>query len=275
MNRRVVTAIARKDLLEVLSNRAAWLPALVVPLIFVVVMPLLVLVLPQVAPPAATNAPSPKMLSMLLEALPADMRQLLAGHPPAQQMAILVVGQLFAPMFLVVPLMLATLIGANAFVGEKERKTLEALLYTPATDAEIFVGKTLASLLPAVVIAWASFGVYSGVVNAGSWPILGRLWFPTVAWWPLILWVVPAIATLGLIVTVIISARVSTFMEANQSAGVLVLGVVGLMASQLTGVVMLSVPAALILGGVIWLADALLIRWAIRIFSRSRLMERL
>lgn len=275
MNRQVVTAIARKDLLEVLNNRAAWLPALLVPLIFVVVMPLLVLMLPQVAPPGTTNAPSPAMLTKLLGALPADLRQLLAGHPPALQMSLLVVGQLFAPMFLVVPLMLATLIGANAFVGEKERKTLEALLYTPASDAEIFVGKTLASLVPAVVIAWASFGVYAVVVNAASWPILGRLWFPTVAWWPLILWVVPAIATLGMIVTVIISARVSTFMEANQSAGVLVLGVVGLMASQLTGVVMFSVPAALILGGVIWLADALLIRWAIRTFSRSRLMERL
>ncbi|MFP5501875.1 MAG: hypothetical protein ACLGIN_05245, partial [Candidatus Sericytochromatia bacterium] len=95
MNRLVVTAIARKDLLEVLHNRAAWLPALLVPLIFVVFMPLAALVVPQVAPPGTTNAPSPEMLQKMLGALPADMRQLLAGQPPALQMSLLVVGQLF------------------------------------------------------------------------------------------------------------------------------------------------------------------------------------
>ena len=38
---------------------------------------------------------------------------------------------LFAPMYLIVPMMVSAVIAADSFVGERERKTLEALLHTP------------------------------------------------------------------------------------------------------------------------------------------------
>ncbi|MCL4560205.1 MAG: ABC transporter permease subunit [Chloroflexi bacterium] len=50
--------------------------------------------------------------------------------------------------------MLSTIIGAVSFVGEKERKTLEALIYTPARDSELFLGKVLAGVVPSVALAW-------------------------------------------------------------------------------------------------------------------------
>lgn len=274
MNGRVVWAIARKDLAEVLANRMAWLPALIVPLIFVVALPLAVWLLPALLPGPVKPLP-PQWLEQLRVVLPPETARAMQGLGPMQQGALFVTGHLFAPMFLVIPLMLAAIVGANAFVGEKERNTLEALLYTPASDAEIFCGKTLASLLPAIAIAWGSFALYGAVLNAVAWPSMGRLWFPTLAWWPLMLWVAPAVAALGMIVTVIISARVSTFMEANQTAGILVVGVVALMASQATGVLLVTAPVALVIGAVVWLLDAALLLVAIKTFSRARLMKRL
>lgn len=274
MNGRVVWAIARKDLTEVLSNRMAWMPALMVPLIFVVALPILLFVLlPQL--PGPVKPLPPMWLEQLKAVLPKALFATMKDLGPLQQGAIFITGHLFAPMFLMIPLMLATIVGANAFVGEKERKTLEALLYTPATDAEIFCGKTLASLLPAIAIAWGSFAVYTVVLNALAWPYLGRMWFPTPTWWPLMLWVAPAVAALGMVVTVIVSARVSTFMEANQTAGILSLGVIGLMASQATGVLLLTGPVAFIAGAVVWLVDAALLTVAIKTFSRSRMITRL
>jgi ABC-type Na+ efflux pump permease subunit len=274
MNGRIVWAIARKDLTEVLSNRMAWMPALMVPLIFVVALPLLLWVMPTFLPGPVKPLP-PMWMTQLEAVLPPATIRMMQGLGPLQQGAMFITGHLFAPMFLVIPLMLATIVGANAFVGEKERQTLEALLYTPASDAEIFLGKTLASLVPAIVIAWSSFAVYTVVLNAVAWPYLGRMWFPTPTWWPLMAWVAPAVATLGMTVTVMISARVSTFMEANQTAGILVLGVMGLMASQATGVLLVTAPVAVAIGAIVWLIDAALIVVAIKTFTRSRLMRRL
>lgn len=274
MNGRIVWAIARKDLTEVLTNRMAWMPALIVPLIFVVALPLAMWVLPTLVPGPVKPLP-PMWLDQLAAILPAETVRLMGKLGPLQQGAMFVTGHMFAPMFLVIPLMLATIVGANAFVGEKERHTLEALLYTPASDAEIFLGKTLASLLPAIAIAWGSFAVYSVVLNAVAWPHLGHLWFPTATWWPLMAWVAPAVATLGMIVTVMVSARVSTFMEANQTAGILVLGVVALVASQATGVLLVTPLVALSIGAFVWLLDAALLVFAIRTFSRARLMRRM
>ena len=54
-------------------------------------------------------------------------------------------------------LILSTIVGAESFVGEKERRTTEALIYTPTTDGELFVGKMLASAAPAVPWWWAGW----------------------------------------------------------------------------------------------------------------------
>ena len=47
----------------------------------------------------------------------------------------LVNGYLLAPLFLIVPLMVSAVLAADAFAGEKERKTLERLLHLPLATA--------------------------------------------------------------------------------------------------------------------------------------------
>lgn len=274
MNRRNIWAIAIKDLKEVFSNRMVWAPVIIVPLIFVLFLPLLLLIVPTKLPQSQMNIPE-DFLPRLLGQVPAGLAEILASLPPAQQISLLMVGTIFAPMLLTIPLMIASVIGANSFAGEKERKTLEALLYTPASDSDLLIGKMLAAVLPSVLLAWASFVLYAVVVNAASWPIVGRIWFPTPAWWPLMLWVTPAIAVLGLGFTVLISSKVNTFMEANQLSGLSVLLVVGLVVSQVTGVLYLGVGLTLLLGALIWIVDAILIAVAVKTFSRSALITRM
>ncbi len=275
MNWRTIWTIARKDIAEIGQEKAVWVPMILVPVIFVVILPLAMLVLPTYAPSSSANQLPPALYKQLLAKVPAQMALQLAAMPQAKSLGILFAGYLFAPMFLLIPLMMATIIGTNAFVGEKERRTLEALLYSPATDNELFLGKVLAALLPAVAICWASFGVYAVIVNAAGWHLMGRIWFPTPAWWPLMVWVAPAIATLGLGVAVLVSAKAKTFMEANQLSGVVVLPFIGLMAGQMTGVLFLSPAVAFLLGLAIWGLNAAIILVAIRTFARSELITRL
>lgn len=160
-------------------------------------------------------------------------------------------------------------------MGEKERKTIEALIYTPASDVELFLGKVLASIVPAIALAWLSFLVYGMVVNVAGWSVMGRIWFPPVAWWPLMLWVTPAIATLGMAVTVLISAKVNTFMEAYQMSASLVVLVLVLVIGQVTGILYLSVGMALAVGLALWIVDAVLIWLGIRNFGRETLLSRI
>jgi len=87
--------------------------------------------------------------------------------------------------------------------------------------------------------------------------------------------VTPAFATLGMAVTVLISTRVITFMEAYQMSASLVVLVLALVVGQITGVLYLSVGVGLAAGLVLWAVDALLIWMGVRIFSRERLLSHL
>ena len=60
-------------------------------------------------------------------------------------------------MFLVMPVFVPILISSQSVAGEKERRTLEPLLASPVTAAELVAGKSLASLVPAVGISWVAF----------------------------------------------------------------------------------------------------------------------
>ncbi|HIH28114.1 MAG TPA: ABC transporter permease subunit [Methanoregulaceae archaeon] len=269
MNRQIVRALAEKDIAEVAQNRIAISGAIILSVIFAVVFPLLITQIPVLLPESDQPA-----FDDLQELIPPQLIDELAELSPEQLPIVLILGYLMAPLFLVLPLMLACIIAAEAFVGEKERKTLEALLYTPATDGELFLGKVLAALIPAIVYTWVNFLVFTLVTNLAGYPVMGRFWFPTPSWLALMVVVVPAVALLGVAVTVIISTRVRTFMEAYQVSGALVLVILVLVVAQSVGLLFLSPLVAVLVGIAFFALDAVLIMAGIRTFSRSELIAR-
>jgi ABC-type Na+ efflux pump permease subunit len=272
MNGRIIWAIARKDWLEVRQNRMAWMPTLVVPLIFCIVLPLIIIVLPTALNVSANDMMKGQDIRSMLGGLPPAVAEQLSSMNDNQLLIYYVLGLMFAPLFLIMPIMTAGIIGSDSFVGEKERKTMEALLYTPATDRELFTGKLVAAVIPAVLETWLAFIVYALVLNLAGGSVMGGFWFPTATWWPLILWVTPAVAFLGILGAVIISSRVNTFMEAYQSTGLLVLPIIALVIGQVGGVVYLSVGVTIAVGVVVWLIDAALLWFSLRIFNRAALV---
>jgi ABC-type Na+ efflux pump permease subunit len=274
MNRRSIWAIARKDLKEVRQNKAAWGPAIIVPLIFAIIMPILLIVLPQMIPVEDVERELGD-INVLLSKLPPSMKALFNGLRLEQMFVLYLTGFMLAPLFLILPLMFSAVVGADSFVGERERKTMEALLYTPATDLELFLGKVLAAVIPAILLSWLTYLVYIIVVNITSFGLFGRIWFPLPTWWPMMFWLTPAFAVLGISVTVMISARVKTFMEAYQLSASLVVLVLALVVGQATGVLFLGVGMVLLIGSLIWVVDAILIYISVRNFKRSRLIAQL
>jgi ABC-type Na+ efflux pump permease subunit len=197
MNWNKIFAIAKKDIKEATQNKSVWLPILIVPLIFVVVMPMIFIVVFK--NPELQKTSNMNDISQLLSVMPEFMKAQVAGLDPSATGIVIMLGYFFAPFFLILPLMFSTTIAAESFAGERERKTIEALLYTPISDAEMFIGKALASFIPAVSITWVSFLGYILVLNAGAFSVIGHIWFPMTNWYPLIFWVSPAISLLELV----------------------------------------------------------------------------
>jgi ABC-2 type transport system permease protein len=270
MNWRAVGALARKDLREVRQNKVAWIPATVVPMVIVILFPLALILGPTLFSASSATGQGIGAVNTITHSLvPSTMVSQLPGLSAAQRWIVFSAGFISAPMLLLLPLMFSTTAGADSFVGERERKTLEALLYTPTTDGELFMGKVIASVVPALLLTWLGFVIYAVVVNIAGWNVMHRVWFPTLSWWPLMLWVAPAIATLGMAAAVLISSRVATFMEAQQLTGSLVIIVLGLVIAQATGVLSLSVPVTFLIGAAFWAVDAVLVWLSVKLFSRG------
>jgi ABC-2 type transport system permease protein len=270
-NWRAMRAIMRKDLRQVFQNKMVWMPMIIVPAVFLILFPAVFVVMPMLIPADEMHQGD---LARLFQQMPAQFKGMLEGYSPQQQFTVLGANFLFAPMFLIIPLMVSSILGADSFAGEKERKTLEGLLYTPVTDTEMFVAKLLSALLPALVVNVASFLLYGVIVNvAGSFSI-GHIFFPTSNWWPLIFWVGPAIAVAGLGATVLMSSKAKTFMEAQQASGSLVLPIVMLMIGQVSGLFFLGVELELLIGAVIWAAGIWLIWVGSKTFARGELIAR-
>lgn len=206
MNVRIIQTIIKKDLKEALQNKGILVPAIVAPMLFMILLPLAIILVPSyfITSGSAAQMPPDMDFQQVLTFVKPFLGPALEGYNEQQAWIVLATGYMLAPFLLMMPLMISTIIGAESFVGEKERKTLEALIYTPASDAELFTGKVLASVIPAVLLTWVCFIIYGITVNAAAWPVMGRIWFPLVTWWPLMLWLAPAIATLGMGFTVLI-----------------------------------------------------------------------
>jgi len=273
MNRRAVLTIIRKDLKVVIQSKPVVLPLIVVPALLFIVIPVLVVLIPSLSNlPGGGNM---SQLEQLLKAAPPALQAALSGYNDRQMFAVWMLVYLMAPMFLILPVMVASVIAADSFAGEKERKTLEALLYTPTSDVDLFVAKTLSAWVPAWVVTALGFVVYSLVADITSWNIIGKLLLPNLTWTVMVIWVAPAAAGLGLGSMVLVSSRVKTFQEAYQLGGLVVLPVVLLVLGQATGVMYFDVGLVALVGLVLWAIDGALLWLGIRLFRRDELIAQL
>lgn len=262
----VVNAVMRKDLTAVRRSKSTFLPMLLVPAV-------LLLGLPAFTGWLAISRPDFD-LNSLLERFPHTLSGPILSLPPSQQLTVLVNGYLIAPLFLIVPMMVSTVLAADAFAGEKERRTLETLLHLPVPDRDLFLAKLLGAFVPSVALSWAGFVLFAVEVNAIGWGVMGRVFVPTWSWMMLIGWVTPAVALLGLGVMVRVSARTNTTQEANQLGGAVVLPLVIVSVGQSTGLLLVPLWVTAAVGAVIWLVGLLLVRGGMRRFTRDRLAAR-
>jgi hypothetical protein len=262
-----IRAVVVKDVVAIRRSKAIMLPMMGVPFVLLVG-------LPAAMAWFARTRTGPD-LSDFLDRLPHGLAQPITRLPDRQQMLVLVNGYLLAPLFLIVPLMVSAVLAADAFAGEKERRTMESLLHLPVRDRDLFLAKVLVAFLPSVALSWIGFVAFALVSNVLGWPVMHRVFVPTGMWLAVIGWVAPAVAAFGLGTMVRISARAQTSQEANQLGGAVIMPVIIAAVGQATGLLLLDMAAVFVAGSVIWLAAAWLIWGGMRRFTRDRIASRL
>jgi ABC-2 type transport system permease protein len=267
---RAVWAVVRRDLQVVRGSKPVVIPMAIVTVVLLVLVPLGLVVGARLAGDGVDLSD----LGPLLALLPEDVVARVEADPAAGLIEVGLV-HLLAPLLLLVPLIVANAIAADAIAGERERRTLEGLLVTPLRDGELFLAKTLAAWLPALVLGVVGGVLYAVVGELAALGVVEHRMFPNAAWAAYVLWVGPATAAIGLGVGVLVSARVQTVQEAFQISGVVVLPVVAMIVGQAVGLVLLSPAVLLLVGAVLWLlAGGVLVAGA-RSVRRTRLGERL
>lgn len=271
MSTRAILAIVRKDLKVALQNKGVVLPIVILPLILFVAFPWI-----MAYASSLTDMPGSSIsnLDELLKRMPSGLLNELSPYTQEQQLIVFSLVYMLAPLFLIMPLMVSSVLAADSFAGEKERKTLEALLYTPTTDRELFTAKLVGAWTAAVAVALLSFVVYAVMVNAAAWQSIGQVFFPNWMWIALVLWVTPAVAGLGLVVMVFVSTRAQGFQDAYQMGGLVVLPVIFLMIGQISGAMYFSLGVVLLVGAVVWVLDAVLLWFASKSFRRGELITK-
>lgn len=269
IDRQRVWAVVRKDWLEVARNKQVLSSVIVVPVVFALLIPAAIILLGE----NDVLMSSVNGLQSFLDNLPAGLVP--ADFTVAQTMVYAVTVYFLAPFFLLIPVMVASVTASSSLVGEKERHTLEGLLYTPLTNRELALAKVIGSMIPAVALTWASFVVYALVVGLLGSRVIGALYFPTWTWIAMIVILVPLVSFLATSLIVAVSSRSTTMQGAQGTSMLIVFPILGLVIGQATGLMLFDVTVVLLAGLVLGAVDLAAFLLIVARFDREQMITRL
>ena len=269
IDRRRVWAVIRKDWLEVARNKQVIASLAIVPVVFAAIIPAAVVLLGD----NGVLTSSVNGLQGFLDNLPSGLVP--AEYTTEQTIVYTVIVYFMAPFFLIIPAMVASITASSAFVGEKERRTIEGLLYTPLSNRELVLAKVLASVIPSVALTWVAFVVYTIIVNVLGAGVMGGIFFPTWTWAVLVVALVPLVGFLATSLIVAVSGRSTTMQGAQGAAMFIVFPLIAVVISQATGLLLFDVTIALAGAGVVLVLDVVAFFVVVARFERERIVTRL
>lgn len=176
------------------------------------------------------------------------------------------------------PISISLVIALETFVGEKERRSLEPLLSTPLTNTELYIGKTLAAMIPPLLASFGGMLVYLIMLLSG----------PSLEWRPqpmLIVQIILLTVVQALVMVtgaVVVSSQTTSTRAANLLASFIIIPMTLLINGE--SVIMFLAPDAESPNGIgaLWaiilgmtVVVILLLRLGNSIFNREELLGRL
>ncbi len=262
-NKIATIAIIKKDFKAVTADKQLFSALLIVPLVLTIILPSILVL-------------SLHFMSGDLGELE-DLLRMIPISEQSQNINItvlsLLLNNILPLFFLIIPIMTSSVMSASAFVGEKEQRTLETLLYCPLSVEEIFRSKVLASFLLSMMVSFISFFAMQIVLGIEIFATTGSFVFPSMNWLIIMLLLAPAISIVAISLIVKSSAKSQTVIEAQQKAVFLILPLILIIVAQFMGVMLVSELFLLILGVGIALIAWLVFRKLMGKFSYEGLLR--
>lgn len=256
----IVGAVVRRELLEIVRNRVL-LSAIVIPPIILVALPIIV---------ASVGGK---------DTLPAGVvANLRAARPEWAELSVKQLATAFGMQqmvifFLLMPATIPLAIASYSIVGEKQTRSLEAVIAAPIATEELLAGKAIAAIAPAVGTVWLAYAVLIAISGVAFGPALARIVIdPT--WFATVFALGPAIGLLSVVTGIAISSRVNDPRAAQQIGTVIVLPVVGFMVVQLQSGQLLAARDYVVAAGIVALIGVAGLRIASRLFGRESILTR-
>ncbi len=253
-----VSAVLGREFDELILNRLLLLSILVPPIILIV---------------------APLLLGRVVgsQPLPADfVAQLVAQKPEwadfdMTQLTVAFTVQQFLAFFLMLPAYIPLSIATFSIVGEKQSRSLEAVLSTPIRTSELLAGKSIAALIPGVLAGWLTYLVFLGLglLLYGPW-YAGIVADPS--WLTATFILGPAIGFLSVVLGVVVSSRVNDPRTAQQIGGVIIVPIIAITLLQATGTAIIGPIGYAVFALVVLVIALLCLRVGIRLFARENIL---
>ena len=260
MNKKRIQAIAHKEWLDMGKNKLvlvmmALLPVLMVGMILGTVW-------------FMERTPDQEVTGSDDIALPPEL-----AHLDYKTGIMILINDQYMFYLLLLSLALPVYVASYSIIGEKETRSLEPLLATPITTAELLIGKVIVAAVPSVLLTWVSFVLTAaGMYFVTSPEVVAALVRPV--WTLSIALHSPLLALLSTSCGVIASSRLNDPRAAQQVTALFIVPLLGISVAVLIGKIYLSttmimwatVALVLINAGVLWLA--------VRLFQREMILTR-
>lgn len=177
-------------------------------------------------------------------------------------------------LFLLMPLAVPVTIAAYSIVGEKVERSLEPLLATPITTAQLFLGKSIAAAAPAVAITWFCYAVF--LIFARFFSVSERVFriFVDPMWLVAMLLLVPLLTVLAVNVGIIISSRSTDPRAAEQMGALVVFPLIAFFLGVMAGFIMLNLKTFLLTSAIVAAIDVGLVYAGVALFQRETILTR-
>jgi len=256
------TAIIKKDLRSVFSDKQLLPVLIIVPLVLTVILPSVFILASYLAPDASD-------FQVMIDMMPVINQ----SDTISRTLMSIILNNLMPIFFILVPIMSASTMAASSFVGEKEKRTLETLLYCPLSVNQIFQSKVIASFILSMIVSFASFVLMLIVTEVLILLMTGSLLLPDIRWLIIMLVVSPALSLFAITMIVSGSAKAKTVEGAQQRTVFLIMPFLLLIAGQFAGIILVNAWILLGIGAVFAALSVVFLKRSRRKFTYETLLR--
>ncbi|MDF9825462.1 ABC-type Na+ efflux pump permease subunit [Breznakia sp. PF5-3] len=257
-------AIIKKDLRTIVFNKRLFPVLLIVPFVFSIALPSIFIVSISFLPESSPE------FQQLLQIMPS----IKAGSNIQITAITLLLNTVIPVFFILIPIMASSVMAASSFVGEKEKRTLETLLYSPISLKQIFQSKIFAALSLSMMVTFASFIAMVITVQLEMMFLMNHnISLDFLNWIIILIALAPTLSLLSITLIVNGSAKSQTVEESQQRSVFLIIPVFLLLVGQFSGIILINAWLLLIVALIFLILTILLMKRANKKFTYEALLK--